>query len=806
MTTVSLASKPVPLRSASPAPHIYRRHDEYLDDPARVGPIDDMAIEDILMLTLALPALDVAQPTQRRRRLTGARIVLQWLLTHPGAGWQQRWRASGADDGLDWVDDLAVADMWAHDTTSAATRRQLLMQGLCFLLICQLVLPSYTFLMAYRAQFLFSMVRQVRRPDLFAKVEDTAEALGIRGRRRDEALSVITKLVMHTGRDVDQLTAEDFFVYRTAILRRGSGSRPDLAWELLRPIADLGAHATLRSAVRLGQPSTTELVDAYQIRCRPIRDVFIRYLNERRPSMDYASLANVAIQLIANFWVDIENHHPDIDSLHLPDDVAEAWKQRLRVVVNADGSTRPRKGYLSVLVQVRAFYLDIQQWAVEDPSWAAWAVPCPVRKGETDGLTKNRKATTARMHQRVRDRMPHLHLIVDTAQQHRTEQAVLLAAAQAVEIGQTFTHDGRQLRRIAPNHYDTNDAWLTVKIEDLKTAEPTDLTRAEDEAFWSWAVIETLRHTGIRVEELTEITHCALVQYIMPKTGELVPMLQIVPSKNNAERLLMLSPEMTSVLATIISRLRGCNAGTVPLTARYDPYERLTGNPLPHIFVRQYGWRWEVLSYTTITKLLTQALSRTGLQDATGKPLHFTPHDFRRIFATEAVTEGLPVHIVAKVLGHANINTSQAYMAVFDEELIKAYRSFVERRRAARPTDEYREPTDEEWREFQQHFETRKLALGECGRPYQTPCKHEHACVRCPSLRVDPNQRPRLVAIIENLKDRIREAELNGWAGEIKGLTATRDAAINKLLAVDRTHSQLPTGAINLGITPTITS
>jgi site-specific recombinase XerD len=806
VTTVSLAPKPGAGRWISRSAPVYRRHDEDLDDPVRVGPIDDMAIEDVLMLSPAVVPWGIEQSTERHKRLTGARVVLQWLLTHPGAGWQQRWRASGADDGLDWVDDLAMADMWADAATSTTTRRQALMRGLCFLLICQLVRPSYAFLMAYRAQGLFLMVRQVRRPDLFAKVEDTAEALGIRGRRRGEALSIITKLVMHTGRDVDGLTAEDLLVYRSAIVRRGSGSRPDLAWELLRPIADLGGHATLRDAVRPGQSSTVELVDAYPIRCRPLRDIFIRYLNERRPSLDYASLANLAILLIANFWVDIENHHPGIDSLHLPDDVAQAWKQRLQVVVNADGSTRPRKGYLSVLMQVRAFYLDIQQWAVEDPSWAAWAVPCPVRKGETDGFTKNRKATTARMHQRVRDRMPHLHLLVDTAGQHRSEQAALLAAAQTVEVGQTFTHDGRQLRRIASNQYDTNDAWLTVKIEDLNTAEPTDLTRAEDEAFWSWAVIETLRHTGIRVEELTEITHCALVQYTMPKTGELVPMLQIVPSKNNAERLLMLSPEMTSVLATIISRLRARNAGTVPLTARYDPYERLTGDPLPHLFARQYGWRWEVPSYTTITKLLTQALSRTGLQDAAGKPLRFTPHDFRRIFATEALTEGLPVHIVARVLGHANINTSQAYMAVFDEELIKAYRSFVQRRRAARPTDEYREPTDAEWREFQQHFETRKLALGECGRPYQTPCNHEHACVRCPSLRVDPNQRHRLVAIIENLKDRIRDAELNGWAGEINGLTATRDAAINKLLATNRAVSQLPTGAINLGITPIISS
>uniref|UniRef100_UPI003F491579 hypothetical protein n=1 Tax=Amycolatopsis sp. CA-293810 TaxID=3239926 RepID=UPI003F491579 len=50
-------------------------------------------------------------------------------------------------------------------------------------------------------------------------------------------------------------------------------------------------------------------------------------------------------------------------------------------------------------------------------------------------------------------------------------------------------------------------------------------------------------------------------------------------------------------------------------------------------------------------------------------------------------------------------------------------------RRAQRPPAEYREPTDEEWTEFQQHFQARKLSLGECGRPYGAPCQHEHACL-----------------------------------------------------------------------------
>ncbi|WP_329416184.1 site-specific integrase [Nocardia vinacea] len=39
-----------------------------------------------------------------------------------------------------------------------------------------------------------------------------------------------------------------------------------------------------------------------------------------------------------------------------------------------------------------------------------------------------------------------------------------------------------------------------------------------------------------------------------------------------------------------------------------------------------------------------------------------TPHDFRRLWATDAVSNSLPVHIAAKLLGHKNINTTRTYV------------------------------------------------------------------------------------------------------------------------------------------------
>ncbi len=61
------------------------------------------------------------------------------------------------------------------------------------------------------------------------------------------------------------------------------------------------------------------------------------------------------------------------------------------------------------------------------------------------------------------------------------------------------------------------------------------------------------------------------------------------------------------------------------------------------------------MNETSIKRLLDRTLVATGLRDAAGGPLRYTPHDFRRMFATEAVTGGLPVHIAARILGHETL-------------------------------------------------------------------------------------------------------------------------------------------------------
>lgn len=57
-----------------------------------------------------------------------------------------------------------------------------------------------------------------------------------------------------------------------------------------------------------------------------------------------------------------------------------------------------------------------------------------------------------------------------------------------------------------------------------------NVAQAEADGFWAWAVVDTLRHTGSRIEELLELTQLSLRHYTSQTTRSLVPLLHIVPS------------------------------------------------------------------------------------------------------------------------------------------------------------------------------------------------------------------------------------------------------------------------------------
>jgi integrase len=725
----------------------------------------DVEFEQLVAASLrVLPEIDGGRINRRRAAI---RAVTTWLLVFDGHTWQQRWVASGIDEsGRAWSEE------------PSRTRCGLLVKGTEMLICCGVLHPDYSWLLDTGFNSLFGTYQRACDPAGFARVRDALRAQGTGDRVAHEAMYHLARIRIATGKRLEEITAEDVLDCHYAVrARRKPGTPGEALWRALHSLGIITGPARLKAAMRRGQLTVEELVDRHRLACRPVRDLLVDYLRERAPAMDYGSLSNLTHWLAELFWGDLERHHPGIDSLRLSPDVAAAWKQR--IAIQPDG--RPRGERYGLLTAVRAFYTDLNQWAYEDPArWALWAAPCPVTKADLAARRKHKAQVTARMHARTRtlaEALPHL---VTTTRTRREHARTLLATAHATEPDTMFTIDGTTYRRVANSTVKSQ----RVLVQTLPEGTLFDTIKEETEAFWAWAVIEVLRLSGCRIEEVMELTHLSIRRYTQP-TGEVVPLLQVAPSKLDAERVFPISPELAHVLAQIIDRVRSSD-GTIPQCSRFDTHERVYGPSLPHLFQRPIGSGHQVFSPETVRKWLERTLARNPLHDVDGTLLRFTPHDFRRLFATGAVNTGLPIHIAAALLGHRNLSTTQAYTAVYPDEVIRTYQAFIHTRRTERPTEEYREPTDAEWTEFERHFTLRKVAYGNCDRPYGTPCVHEHACVRCPMLRAEPSRLPLLRELEDNLTDRIAEAQQRTWLGEVEGLRQTLTALRHKTQHAER--------------------
>ncbi|MFJ4979162.1 tyrosine-type recombinase/integrase [Streptomyces coeruleorubidus] len=545
------------------------------------------------------------------------------------------------------------------------------------------------------------------------------------------------------------------------------------------------APKTLRSIEkRAGQASPAQLVDRFDVQCRPIRDLLVSYLTERQPSIDYATLVNLSRNLVGYFWADLERHHPGINSLHLAPDVRDAWKARIAVKSvkqhmpsgSVATTTEPRIGALGIRVAVRGFRLGIAEWALDEPErWGLWAAPAPVTEADCSAKKAEREVR-ARSDARTRERLPVLPALVQAAARGLKEARERLEALEAAELGATITVLRESFTLPRPTKRADGKPSKVVDAPGVQR----DFRTEEKLAFYGWATVEIFRHTGMCIEELKELGQHSIISYKLPTTGEVIPLLQIAPSKTDQERLLLVSPELANVLSAVISRVRG-HDGRVPSIPSYDLHEKVWNPPIPLLYQWFVGSENRAISIATIRQSLSTLLADTGITDANGQRLTFQPHDFRRIFITDAILNGLPPHIAQVIADHEHIGTTMGYAAICPEDAIQAHRAFIARRRGLRPAAESRAVTDEEWQEFLGHFERRKLALGQCGRAYGTSCVHEHACVRCPVLIVGPGERSRLEEIRENLHARIIEAEREGWLGDVEQLTVSFTATDDKI-------------------------
>ena len=118
-------------------------------------------------------------------------------------------------------------------------------------------------------------------------------------------------------------------------------------------------------------------------------------------------------------------------------------------VVGGDGAVSrmsvPRVNAADHLVTLRAFYLDLTEWAVEDPGRGGpWVHLCPVSATEIAPQRKARAQRKSRMDQRTRERLPVLPTLVAHVRTAATAAAEALAAGSAASPA-SFSARGARL-------------------------------------------------------------------------------------------------------------------------------------------------------------------------------------------------------------------------------------------------------------------------------------------------------------------------------------------------------------------------
>ncbi len=772
--------------------------------PAPFGDLSRAGITELCDLA------GVVWPGQSRsgaeKRRAGVRMLFRHLADLPGDTWQERWEASAFNDENATPVSVLGRQEVSYDSSN-------LTSALRMVFAARIIQPSLSGFRANKFLDYAEPFRQVQKDPGLDEFFNTVDAQRhLTAVHRHRAKFDLTCALTTQGINLEHLTPSALLHYSLENKRLGltHGANRDNtrfaalgAWEILHKMEHFppGTAPTLRTFIYNGQRSVEELVDLYEIKNAGVRQLLIDYLVRRRSDTDYITLQGLARHLAGHFWSVIEEISPDQQDLNIGQEIYDQWRAEIQYWRRKGKTdrTKIRKDTASLLLAVRGLYVDLHSWAVAEPErWAQWVAPCPILPRDLKGFGKRRREVNRRMADRTRVRQPLLPVLVQHVEERYERLASLLEAATPVPLGESFEHQGRRFTR-TNSREDRRRAKIlaepTVRVTDDDTGELIHVTMAEDSAFWEWVAVEVLRHSGIRVEELVELTHLSIRQYERPN-GEVIALLVVAPSKSERERVIPMSAELFHAVAQIVRR-HTRNGRAIPLVSRYDGHEKTWSEAMPFLFQRQIGTVRGVIAPSTVLNMIGRSCEEIAETNPAFAGTKFTPHDFRRLFATDIVNGGLPIHIGAALLGHLNLQTTQGYVAVFAEDIVQHYQKFLNHRRTLRPEHEYADVTAEEWAEFEEHFDKRKVELGNCARPYGSPCQHEHACIRCPMLQVNPKMLPRLAELEKDLLLRRKRAQEEQWLGEIEGIELTLTFLRTKQVDAARLTRRSP---VNLGI------
>ncbi len=687
-------------------------------------------------LTVQMDGWRFAKRYDDSRMLTAVRATLDVLDCIEGATLAERWTRFEAGVWAQWQAGQgrpAVGVRWGF--------------GVWALVISRLVRPAWTTISTVRiGDWTKLLPADDPIPVAQARLIEAAAACSMGSPKSHQtALNMGTRLLLVKGADrFEELTEDDLLIPPTGI--KGA----DMLDVLLCQLGVFARTARSGSARRrtAGRHSERELAVVAGVP-EPFVEVVGLYLETyaRRLSDSYATLRHKAGAL-GHFFRYLRENHPEVESCSqitpsqargfVPAAVELARTRRRGQEHKGDAD---RTTAHSWLIEVRVFFADLSTWATETDSPLAEHAPSSVVLTRHDlldsGFVKARKRQQARMTSTVLD----------------------------------LQREIPNIRAFALRRWHEAEHALRERSDDRA------LIVAERAAFWDWGLLELLLTSGLRIEEACELTTFDVLRRSLPD-GRLYYMLHIKPSKFGRARVIPIGDQLGRVIAEIIRHVRGFyGTDEVPLVDRRDEHEK---RPLPRApYLLQALRHPSAVNTNTVRGRLRWLSEQAGARHADGSPLILTPHDCRRVFASEHLNAHTPVHVIQALLGHATINTVMIYAKLYPDQFVTDYRAAMR----GLYTDVYGQtanqaPTETEWAEFTAACSLRDMGTHVCALPTGEHCPRGLVCLGCSHAQPKKSALPvfrRMLHSHTRALDKAREV------GEPAGQIAARELEVERI-------------------------
>lgn len=147
-------------------------------------------------------------------------------------------------------------------------------------------------------------------------------------------------------------------------------------------------------------------------------------------------------------------------------------------------------------------------------------------------------------------------------------------------------------------------------------------------------------------------------------------------------------------------------------------------------------------NYATLRQRLARWQDDIDLRDEAGQRVRVTAHQFRHTLGTRLINQGVPQHIIQRLLGHASPQMTARYACLHDTTVRRAFDEYCQNRvnlagkRIAYDSEGL--TADAEWTKHNMARVQASLPNGYCGRPPQQDCPHPNACLTCPDFQTTP--------------------------------------------------------------------